>query len=202
MLFKNIPKNKQTKNLIIKVHLGEQTLMRTPTTVMQHIKNSFPELEKHKNIIILPSNTNFTAYYLFKFIDVGIVYNETLGLEMLLNKLLVIISGNAHYRYKEFTYEINSKEEFFNAFENIDKLKKIINNNYEMALKYARLFFLQSEIPFPLRSDIELGKVWKLKELKSNPYLFLRGKNKYLDYICDSILGNEKYIEDWYYKLQ
>ncbi len=195
-------KNDPTKNLIIKVHPSEQTLMISPTTIIDHIKNKFPELENYENIIILPPNTNFRPYDLFKIIDAGIVYNGTLGLEMILNKIPVIIAGNAHYLHKWFTYEINSKKDYFNIFENLKKLKEKVDLYYKKALKYGHIYFLQNEIPFPLRTDKEISNAYSYKELKSNPHIFLRGKNSYLDYTCDVILGKEKYIEDWYYQLQ
>ena len=83
--------------------------MESKRTVLDSINSKFISLPK--NIKIIPPNTKISPYSLFPFIDVGIVYNGTVGLEMSTQGIPVVVAGNAHYGKKAFTYDISTKKD-------------------------------------------------------------------------------------------
>lgn len=140
------------------------------------------------NITIIPSDTNISAYSLFPFMEAGIVYNGTIGLELALNEIPVIVAGKTHYGNKDFTYDITSKEQYGELlFGNTSMSVK----NKDLARVYAYYYFVKSFVPvkhFKQKSFLNIG--WNIKSYQS----FLNDKN--LIHICDHII-NDKIYQDW-----
>jgi hypothetical protein len=181
-------KNKSNFQLIVKIHPSEITVMESKRTVLEYISDKFRTLPD--NIKIIPSNTKISPYSLFPFIDIGLVYNGTIGLEMSIQGIPVIVSGNAHYGKKGFTYDISTKEEYSNVL-----LKGIstLPNQQNLAKIYAYFHFIKKFIPnlfFYYNSFLNLG--WKIDSLEE----FSAGKDKYLDHICNYIV-NDGVFQDW-----
>ena len=57
--------------------------MESEKSMHDFIKEKYPDLSK--NLKIIPSETTISPYSLFPFIDVGIVYVGTIGLELAIN---------------------------------------------------------------------------------------------------------------------
>jgi len=135
-LFKDHPKDL----LIIKTHPAEKVYQSTQS-IYDYVKTHYVNL--HNNIIILPPDTEISAYDLFEHLDFGIVANSTTGLEMLLSGIPVIVVGQAHYKGKGFTYDINSVDEYKQIFH----LSTLVNNK-DIRDVYAYYYFIKSQIPF------------------------------------------------------
>jgi len=181
-------KNKSNLQLIIKIHPSETKVMESKRTVLDYINDKFRNLPE--NIKIIPSNTKISPYSLFPFIDVGLVYNGTVGLEMSIQGIPVIVAGNAHYSKKDFTYDISTKEEYSNVL-----LKGIstLPNQQELARIYAYFHFIKKFIPKSFiyyNNFLNLG--WNINSLED----LEPGKDKYLDHVCNYIV-NDGVFQDW-----
>jgi len=183
-------KEKPNCQLIVKVHPSELRVLKSENTVSDYISNKFDSLPQ--NIKIIPPDTKISPYDLFQFIDVGIVYNGTIGLEIALNNIPVVLAGHAHYSGKGFTYDVSTKKEYkdvlFGDFPELNKQK------LQLAKTYAYYFFIKSFIPYDFvtsnKRTLKYG--WNIKSLND----FAEGKNKYLDHICDYITMGVVY-QDW-----
>jgi hypothetical protein len=174
--------------LIIKIHPSEIKVMESKKTIGDYIVEKFKNLPE--NIQVIPSDTEISPYSILPLIDYGIVYNGTIGLEMVLRNMSVFVAGKAHYGNKGFTYDIKSKESYEKS---IFEIKNEIEDIKKKAEIYAYFHFIKKFIPKPntyYNNFLDIG--WNIKSLKD----FYPGNNKFLDHICDYILKNGVF-ENW-----
>lgn len=185
-LFKNKPKYQ----LIVKIHPSEIRVLKSKNTVLDYIKDQFKYLPE--NIKIISPDTKISPYELFKHIDVGIVYNGTIGLEMALDDTPVVVAGRSHYGNKGFTHDISAKEEYKKLL--LGNIPPLDEKSMNLAKIYAYFFFIKSFLPydFIIANNRTLKYGWDIKSLDE----FAEGKDKYLDHICNYIAHDIVY-QDW-----
>ena len=180
-LFKDKPK----LQLIIKIHPAEAATGRSEKTMLDYINEKYVKLPG--NIRTIPPKTDISPYSLFPLIDVGIVCNGTIGLEMALNNIPVVVTGKVHYYNKGFTYDVSTEEEYSKTLMNdISPLE----NQQILAKIYAYFYFIKSFIPKDFmyyKNFLDLG--WNIKSFDD----FAEGKDKHLDHICNYILKDGIY---------
>ena len=186
----NLFKNKPNYQLIVKIHPSELRVLKSESTVLDYIKDNFKSLPE--NVKIIPPDTKISPYDLFNFIDVGIVYNGTIGLEMILNDIRVVVAGRTHYGNKGFTYDISTKKEYEEAL--FGDLKSLDKKNVKLAKVYSYFYFIKSFIPYDyITADNRTLKYgWNIESLND----FAEGKDEYLDHVCDYI-ANDIVYQDW-----
>jgi len=180
--------DKPKLQLIIKIHPSEIRVMESKRTLLDYINSKFPSLPE--NIKTIPPDTKISPYSLFPFIDVGIIYNGTAGLEMSIQGIPVIVAGAALYRNKGFTYDINKKEEYSEV---LSKDISTLPNQQNLAKLYAYFYFIKSFVPHDFiyyNSFLDMG--WNINSLEE----FNPGNNKHLDRICDYII-NDGIFQYW-----
>jgi len=149
--------------LIIKIHPAEK-LYRSSQTLQHWLKR----FDLPSNITVV--GPEVSAYSLFKITNCGIVSNSTVGLEMLLSNIPVIVVGDAHYKNLDFTIDVYEPSEYEKALTPPHTIK-----NKNMRDTYAYYYFIKSFIPIPLlhhRNFLDLG--WNInntQELLSDKYL-------------------------------
>lgn len=182
-------KNHPNYQLILKIHPSEIYAAKSKNTLLDYIFKNYSPLSD--NIKIVPPVTNISPYSLFSIIDTGIVYNGTLGLEMALHNVPVIVAGITHYNDFGFTYDVSSKENYYELLS--QKLPKLNEEQIKLAKLYGYFYFIKSYVPYKfLYSESFLKKGYNIKsfdELKE-------GKDKILDKICDYI-ANNKFYQKW-----
>ncbi len=87
--------------LVIRVHPGE--LKTHGTSMVDVIEKNFPKLPEHIHVVRPGDETN--TYDLVETTDFGIVYTTTVGLEMAMTGLPVVVTGKTHYAEKGFTFD-------------------------------------------------------------------------------------------------
>lgn len=155
-------------NLVIRIHPGEKFIKST--SVLETIQRELPRLPE--NIHIISASDNVNSYDLISIADMGLVYTTTLGMEMAMSGLPVIVAGQTHYRDRGFTTDPDSWVNYFKALGHIlgdlegNKLTQAQINN---AWKYAYFFFYVYPRPFPwhLWSNQEDYRKYPLKYIFS-----------------------------------
>jgi hypothetical protein len=181
-------KKQKTRQLIIKIHPAEIRTDRSEKTLQDYIYEKYGKLPE--NIKIIPPDTDISAYSLFPLIDVGLVFNGTVGLEMALNNIPVIVTGQVHYSRKGFTYDAKNEDEYL---ENLSKDLSPVLKQQEIAKIYAYFFFIKSFLPrrfIYYRSFLDLG--WQIESIDD----LSEGKDKYLDHLCNYITSDIIY-QSW-----
>ena len=184
-------KNQQWQ-LIIKSHPVEENrhIPLTEQRVCDFIKSRHKKLSS--NIILLDAKTKYSVYDLFDFIDVGLSFTSTAGLEMACEGIPVLTSGRASYHDKGFTYDTENNEKYFKALEHL--LKDDLSDNKKKSIsEQARKFFLLQHFCYYMQPDFfdyivgdKKGVVLRVNKMED----LLPGENIGLDYICDSILNH------------
>jgi hypothetical protein len=150
----------QHSQLVVRIHPGE--LVTQGPSVADVVNGKFtagiPE-----NIHLIPAEAEVNTYDLVEITDLGLVYTTTVGLEMAMSGVPVIVIGQTHYRNKGFTINPLSWEAYFDKLTdfvtdpNANQLKQ---TQVDLAWEYAYRFFFEYPHPFPwhllhLWEDIE-----------------------------------------------
>lgn len=168
--------------LVVRVHPGER-LMKGPSS-MDVISKALPVLPD--NIHVIGPLEKVNSYDLMEAADLGLVYTTTVGLEMAMRGVPVIVSGKTHYRGRGFTLDPTSYAEFFEMNARaLEKVSRSSSEQVELAWKYGYLFFFAYPKPFPWR----LMKFWEdLKEWSIPRVLSAEGQDAFGD-IFDQLAG-------------
>ena len=160
--------------LVIRVHPGE--ILTREYSMLDVVKQTLPELPEYIHLIHPEEQIN--TYDLVSITDVGLVYTTTVGLEMALKGIPVIVTGQTHYRNRGFTYDPESWVEYFKLLGMILEKPsqfKLPEDKIQLAWKYAYHFFYTFPLPFPWHI-----KVWQDYETHKLAQVFSKeGKKKY-----------------------
>lgn len=175
--------------LIMKIHPAEEYSAFSKETIKDYIQKHHSPLTD--NIKIIPPVTKISPYSLFPFIDAGLVYNGTVGLEMSLHKVPVVVSGITHYGQNGFTYDVPSKEKFDEILS--QDLSRLDKDKQKMARLYGYFYFVKSFVPFKyVYSKGFLKKGWNIKSFDE----IKEGKDKLLDRVCE-YMADDIFYQNW-----
>lgn len=146
--------------LVVRVHPGER-LMKGPS-IMNVIERALPARPEHIHVVGPLEKIN--TYDLMEIAGLGLAYTTTVGLEMALRCVPVVVSGNTHYRARGFTFDPATWEEYYRILDGL--LRDLPGNRLsaqqvETAWNYAYRFFFEFPLDFPWR----LMHFWKDLEI-------------------------------------
>jgi hypothetical protein len=134
--------------LVIRIHPGE--LITKGPSVADVVQRTFDLIPEH--IRLVPADAQVNTYDIIEIADLGLVYTTTVGMEMAMSGVPVLVIGNTHYRNKGFTLDPQSWESYF------DTLKSVLQDPGKFSLtqaqvnkawNYAYRFFFEYPQPFP-----------------------------------------------------
>jgi len=134
--------------LVIRVHPGE--VLIHGQSMMDVIKRVLPVLPKHIHVIGPKEKTN--TYDLIAAADLGLVYTTTVGLEMVMSGVPVIVVGSTHYRDKGFSLDPQSWVQFYKMLRAVFEepgVYSLTDEQIEHAWAYAYRFFFDFPRAFP-----------------------------------------------------
>jgi hypothetical protein len=141
---------------IIRVHPGE--VLTHGLSMGEVVRQVLPKLPEHIRLIGPKEKVN--TYDLVEVTDVGLVYTTTVGMEMAMCGVPVIVSGSTHYRGRGFTYDPDSWVSYFKLLGQIlakPSGYRLSRTQIESAWEYAYRFFFEYPLPFPWH----LVRVWE-----------------------------------------
>ncbi|MEX1248218.1 MAG: hypothetical protein WEA61_07010 [Anaerolineales bacterium] len=133
---------------VLRAHPGERNLDGPSVTEIVH--QVLPELPGNLHLVAAEDPVN--TYDLLDIADLGLVYTTTVGLEMAMSSLPVIVAGRTHYRGKGFTHDPESWDEYFSTLDSClwDLTAARLNpQQVDTAWHYAYRFFFDYPQPFP-----------------------------------------------------
>jgi len=134
--------------LVVRVHPGELLGAGHPSREILH--NSLPELAE--KVVLVPPESDVNTYDLIDLAHVGLVYTTTVGMEMAMAGVPVVVAGDTHYRGKGFTTDPESLTAYFEA---IDRLvaeplnRRLPQDQIDSAVRYAYRFFFEFPFAYP-----------------------------------------------------
>jgi hypothetical protein len=147
---------------VIRVHPGE--VLTHGLSMVDVVRQVMPRLPEHIRLITPKDKVN--TYDLVEVADLGLVYTTTVGLEMAMCGVPVIVSGQTHYRGRGFTHDPDSWVTYFKLLGQIlskPSAHRLSRSQVEGAWEYAYRFFFEYPRPFPWH----LVRVWE--DYKSRP---------------------------------
>ena len=155
--------------LVIRVHPGE--LLTHGTSMVDVVRDALGEIPPQIHLVGPEEKVN--TYDVTDITDLGLVYTTTVGLEMALRGIPVVVAGQTHYRNRGFTQDPPSWDAYFetlNALLADLESARLTEAQVELAWRYAYLFFFAFPKPFP----------WHLLDLKADikerPLSFVLGE--------------------------
>jgi hypothetical protein len=134
--------------LVIRVHPGEKLIHgQSMVDVINRVLPKLPEF-----IHVIKPEEDVNTYDLIAAADLGLVYTTTVGLEMAMSGIPVIVVGDTHYRQKGFTLDPDSWVRYFKTlkavFENPAE-HRLTDEQIDLAWAYAYRFFFNFPLPYP-----------------------------------------------------
>lgn len=131
--------------LLVKCHPAEAK-RGTNESVAEWIQRRFDPLPD--NVDILPPDTDVDTYQMIRDLDVGFVYNSTVGLEMAYEGTPVVVGGDTHYKGFDFTIDPTDVDEYCRLIDDAGDLR-MSNEMQRRARRYAYFLFVQKHLSFP-----------------------------------------------------
>jgi len=148
--------NRPDVQLVVRIHPGER-LMKGPSS-LDVISAALPVMPEHIKLIAPLEKVN--TYDLMEIAGLGLAYTTTVGMEMAMRGVPVILAGQTHYRGRGFTYDPSSWDEYFATADRLLSdlpAHRLTQEQVEAAWNYAYRFFFDFPLPFPWR----LMHFWK-----------------------------------------
>jgi len=161
--------------LVIRIHPGEALVKHG--SIHEMIKNSLPELPEHIHVIEPQAELN--TYDLMDLASLGLVYTTTVGLEMALRGIPVVVAGQTHYRNRGFTHDPVSWVQYFKILNSLlgkIRSERLTEEQVKLAWKYTYLFFFEFSRPFPWHM-VRRGA--DFREFSMESVLSASGRKKY-----------------------
>ncbi|MHB0923862.1 MAG: hypothetical protein ACYC6H_07135 [Bellilinea sp.] len=148
--------------LVIRVHPGEVlTHGQSMVDVVHEVLPRLPE-----NIRLIKPKDEINTYDLIEVADLGLVYTTTVGMEMAMSGVPVVVAGQTHYRNRGFTNDPESWVSYYKLLGQILENPQQFRLNVDqvkLAWQYAYRFFFDYPQPFPWH----LVRVWE--DYKARP---------------------------------
>ncbi len=173
--------DRQDVQLVIRVHPGET--LTHGTSMVDVVNAALGEIPDH--IHLVPPDESINTYDVVDIADLGLVYTTTVGLEMAMRGIPVLVAGQTHYRNRGFTYDPSSWEEYTQRLDKVlEDLEsaRLTQEQVELSWRYAYLFFFVFPQPFP----------WHLLNLKEDV------KTRHMGYVLGEE-GTVKYGKTFQY---
>jgi capsule polysaccharide export protein KpsC/LpsZ len=134
--------------LVARIHPGE--LITKGPSVADVVHKTLPTTPE--NIHLVPADAKVNTYDLVEIADLGLVYTTTVGMEMAMSGVPVIVVGNTHYRDKGFTLDPSSWDGYFELLTHSladPGSFRLSQAQVDQAWNYAYRFFFEYPHPFP-----------------------------------------------------
>jgi len=171
--------------LVIRVHPAEVILpyLETRDSVLDHLKRALPSLPK--NVRVVAPDNDLSSYTLMRLAHCGLVYTSTVGLEMAMQGIPVVVAGETHYRGKGFTIDPSTREQYAAlVWEALGQSRDTAVR--DRARRYAYALFFRYFLPFDLVS--ENPPLFIPTARTSDPTRLDPGGDATMDLICEGIL--------------
>ena len=184
--------NRSDVHLYVKTHPEESYgSAHTVRGIAAAIHAAYPVLPA--NVTIIPPELKIRPYDLFPMIDLGVVYNGTIGLEMLLRGIPVVTAGAAPFGGHGLSLEPADKETYKAALRGAVQPQTA---DPRLVRLFAYFYFIKSQLPWRLTRQVYFDNFegFTFESLED----LLPGRDKYLDHLCSALLDPDRVvIEAW-----
>ena len=135
--------------LVIRIHPSEA---RFPygISMAEVVEQTLPTLPE--NIHLIAAEAPINTYDIVEIADLGLVYTTTVGMEMAMSGVPVIVAGFTHYRGKGFTQDPDSWDAYLGILDRVLAAPaeyRLTERQINDVWHYAYRFFFEFTMPFP-----------------------------------------------------
>lgn len=134
--------------LVVRVHPGELLGAGHPSAEI--VRQELPDLPAH--VVVVGPESPVNTYDLMELAHLGLVYTTTVGMEMAMAGIPVIVAGSTHYRARGFTDDPASMTAYHSALDTrlAEPLgRRLGPETIDLAWRYAYRFFFEYPFAFP-----------------------------------------------------
>lgn len=134
--------------LVVRIHPGER--YTHGPSVADVVSQALPDLPEHIHLVKADDPVN--TYDLVELCDMGLVYTTTVGMEMAMSGVPVIVAGQTHYRMRGFTLDPDTWAGYRALLEQVlarPQAFRLSRQQVDQAWNYAYRFFFEYPQPFP-----------------------------------------------------
>lgn len=178
--------------LLIRIHPAEiKSWVESRQSVYDEIQKRFTKIPQ--NVFVIKPDSKVNTYKVMMNCDAVLIYGTTAGLEMACMGLPVIIAGQAWIKNKGIGVDVSNPTEYESALNKLPFGKRLDQEQWQRALKYAYHYYLRLMIPIGVIDPVPYENApYVIKHLPLTG--FDRGADVGLDIICDGILNGSEYI--------
>lgn len=140
--------SREDVQIVVRVHPGELLGAGQPSTDI--VRRSLPEFDHQ--VVVIPPDSTVNTYDLMELAHVGVVYTSTVGMELAMAGVPVIVAGETHYRGKGFTDDPRTWDEYVELLDRrlLEPVgRRLAADRVELAWRYAYRFFFEYPMAFP-----------------------------------------------------
>lgn len=178
-------------NLVFRIHPAELTgNIPSEQRLSDYIAARYPDLPAH--IAVVPAADPTNTYALIEGADTCLIYSTKTGVEIAARGIPVVVAGEAWIRGKGFSLDAASPADYRVMMQALPLGRRLLPEQQERALRYARHFFFRRMVPLP---GFEAVKGWPpyRAEIPSLDAL-MPGRDANLDMVCANILSGEPFL--------
>lgn len=137
--------------LVIRIHPAEaRGVMPTNQPLVPELLRVYPTLPR--NVKLIPPESKLSSYTLAEISRASLIYGTKMGVEIAVSGTPLIVAGETFNRRKGYSYDVETREEYFALLDRINDLPRNSPEIIERARKYAYHFFFRLMIDCPLFS--------------------------------------------------
>ena len=187
-------KNNSNYHLYIKPHPAEFKSSESLLGIEDIIKNKYKN--SISNVSFIRADYKIKPFDLKPFIDLALVFNGTLNIEFMLQKVPVLSCGVSPTLGLGLTRELLNRSDYKAVLKNknYDYSKFLVKNENKLML-FAYFYFIKNSIPWSYTNYFygEDFKGFNFKSLKN-----LNSKDLMIDHIINCIIKGDKFVpENW-----
>lgn len=178
------------ERLIVRAHPAEVHALRARVGVEDVLKRHFDlEALARDGIIVCEADAPLKSYELFPHIVAGIVYDGTIGLELMYGRIPVLTAGRSVYSELSFVYPISDREAYFRALDDFASVLEHQEQHREVLIKYLHYYFDTRFLKIPLLKLIENGEIAEIppQEVLGDPVLTR---------LVETMVGRRRYFQE------
>lgn len=149
------------------------------------------------NIQVIDEDLEINSFDIIEMADIGVVHTSTVGLEMAMAGKPVFLLGNTHYKFKEFTLDPKSVDEYFSKLQGLIEGDSDFEEKRAGFQKLARKYFFMMMFLYQHKLPMKYGNnEFEAYEYASFKELF--DQNEVVRRLVDRILNpNSKHLITW-----
>ena len=160
---------------------------------LRRVTRHYPELPDHIHLIAYDDDISSLDFY--NTIDGAVTVFGTAGLEISCMGKPAIVAGAAHYSQKGFTHDPSTIDEYYKLLKTADSIGQLSNEQQQLAMRYAYIYFIQRQIPFPPVINPHAARehgFWRFDPKATE--MLKPGENRYVDFVAERILDGREFV--------